>query len=171
MTAHVWRCRWGRLTCRMRHQSDRQLMSSQGWNIPRVTQLSRITSMDMCSNHVQEVKVKTSYSISYIIYINIHSTSTEYTRCSGYSNRTVSTPTWSHAPFPSGLWWLETWFCRLLWCHIWPFCRNVIIIISSCQTFSCHAVTNCVWVPGCLQRALTFDWQKRPAVDSEWSLV
>lgn len=54
------------LTCRMRHQSDRQLMSSQGWNIPRVTQLSRITSMDMCSNHVQEVKVKTSYGISYM---------------------------------------------------------------------------------------------------------
>lgn len=47
------------LTCRMRHHSDWQLTSSQGWNIPRVTQLSRITSMDMCSNHVQlEVKVK-----------------------------------------------------------------------------------------------------------------
>lgn len=48
------------LTCRMRHQSEWQSTSSQGWNIPRVTQLSRITNMDMCSNHVQEeVKVKT----------------------------------------------------------------------------------------------------------------
>lgn len=54
----------GPLTCRMRHQSDRQLMSSQGWNIPRVTQLIRITSMDMCSNHVQEVKVNTQHCIN-----------------------------------------------------------------------------------------------------------
>lgn len=48
------------LTCKMRHHSDWQVTSSQGWNIPRVTQLSRITSMDTCSNHVrEEVKAKT----------------------------------------------------------------------------------------------------------------
>lgn len=48
------------LTCRIRHHSDWQVTSSHGWNIPRVTQLSRITSMDTCSNHVQEeVKVET----------------------------------------------------------------------------------------------------------------
>lgn len=111
----------------------------------------------MCSNHVQSVKVRISYGISYMKCINIqYLTSTEYTHCSGHSNRTVSTLTLPHAPFPSGLWWLETWFCRLI-CHIWPFHKNVIIIISSRQTFCCHAVTNYVWVPVCLQHALTFD--------------
>lgn len=40
-------------TCRILHRSESQLMSSQGWNMPSVTQFSRITNMDARSNHVE----------------------------------------------------------------------------------------------------------------------
>lgn len=42
-----------RLTCKMLQRSESHLLSSQGWNIPRVTQFSRITSMLARSNHVR----------------------------------------------------------------------------------------------------------------------
>lgn len=144
ITVHVWRCRWGRLTCRMRHQSDRQLMSSQGWNIPKVTQLSRITSMDMCSNHVQGVKVKTSSGISYM-------------KC--WHKHTLFNIHWIHW---IGLFRLRLGHTLLFppdydgWKHgfaifydvTWPFCKNVIII-SSRQIFllsCCHKLCLCSWV-------------------------
>jgi hypothetical protein len=43
-------------TSRMLHRSERHSTSSQGWNMPRVTQLSMMTSMLACSNHVQAVR-------------------------------------------------------------------------------------------------------------------
>lgn len=42
----------GSLTSRILHRSVSQLLSSQGWNMPSVTQFRRITSMDARSNHV-----------------------------------------------------------------------------------------------------------------------
>lgn len=39
-------------TCRILQRGESQAMSSQGWNMPSVTQLSRITSMLTLSNHL-----------------------------------------------------------------------------------------------------------------------
>lgn len=50
---HIYQAEGG-LTFRILHLSESQLMSSQGWNMPSVTQFSRITSMEARSNHVQE---------------------------------------------------------------------------------------------------------------------
>jgi len=43
----------GILTSRMVHRSDWHSTSSQGWNMPRVTQFRRMTSMLTCSNQVR----------------------------------------------------------------------------------------------------------------------
>lgn len=41
------------LTSRMVQRSDWHSTSSQGWNMPRVTQFRRMTSMLTCSNQVR----------------------------------------------------------------------------------------------------------------------
>ena len=45
-------------TSRILHRSDSQSWSSQGWNIPRVTQFNKITSMEARSNHVEDRELR-----------------------------------------------------------------------------------------------------------------